>query len=95
MVDFTNLSSKFTNDNRCSQDVKCRIALAKKAFEDKANILKSIIDISLRKAYVWSTALYGYESWILGPTDRNRLESFEMWCYRRMLKIRWVDMVTN
>ena len=45
--------------------------------------------------YVWSVALYGSETWTIGVSEKKRLEAFEMWCYRRMLKIRWVDKVTN
>ena len=47
------------------------------------------------KRYVWSMALYGAETWTLRATDQKRLESFEMWCWRRMEKISWTDHVTN
>ena len=48
----------------------------------------------LVKCYVWSIALYGAETWTL-RADQKRLESFEMWCWRRMKKISWTDHVRN
>ena len=44
---------------------------------------------------MWSIAFYGCETWIIGAQENRRLEAFEMWCYRRILKVRWVDHVTN
>lgn len=50
---------------------------------------------SFLKVFVWSVALYGSETWTINSVDKKRIEAFEMWCYRRMLKIKWVDRVTN
>ena len=47
------------------------------------------------KCYVWNMVLYGAETWTLRATDQKRLESFEMWCCRRMEKISWTDHVRN
>jgi len=47
------------------------------------------------KCYVWSIALYGAEIWMLRAVDQKHLESFEMWCWRRMEKISWTDHVRN
>ena len=47
------------------------------------------------KCYVWSMALYGAETWTLRTTDQKRLESFEMWRWKRMEKISWTDHVRN
>ena len=49
----------------------------------------------LVRCYVWSIALYGAETWTLRSTDQKHLESFEMWCWRRMEKISWTDHVRN
>jgi hypothetical protein len=49
----------------------------------------------LVKCYIWSTALYGVETWTLQAVDQKHLESFEMWCWRRMEKISWTDHVRN
>jgi hypothetical protein len=57
------------------------------------------LDLELRKklvkCYVWSIALYGAETWMLRAMDQKHLESFEMWCWRRMEKIIWTDHVRN
>ena len=47
------------------------------------------------KCYVWSIASYGAETWTLRAVDKKHLESFEMWCWRRMEKISWTDHVRN
>ena len=49
----------------------------------------------LVKCYVWSIALYGAETWTLRAVDQKHLESFEIWCWRRMEKINWTDHVRN
>jgi hypothetical protein len=49
----------------------------------------------LCKCYIWSIALYGAETWTVRKVDQKYLESFEMWCWRRMEKISWTDRVTN
>ena len=47
------------------------------------------------RCYVWSIALYGAETWTLRATGQKHLESFEVWCWRRMEKISWTDHVRN
>jgi hypothetical protein len=49
----------------------------------------------LVKSYIWSIALYGIETWTLGKVDQKYLESFEMWCWKRMEKIIWTDRMKN
>ena len=75
------------------------VAVAKAAFNKKKNLFTSKLDFNLRKklvkCYVWSMALYGAETWTLRATDQKRLESFEMWFWRRMEKISWTDHVRN
>ena len=75
------------------------IAMAKVAFKKKKNLFTSKLDLNfmkkLVKCIVWSMALYGAENWTLRATDQKRLESFEMWCWRRMEKISWTDHVRN
>ena len=97
--EFCYLGSRITKDGRSRSDIKCRIAQAKRAFSKKYNLFTSKINLNVRKrflkVYVWSVALYGSENWTIGVSEKKRLEAFEMWCYRRMLKIRRVDKVTN
>jgi len=80
-----------TNDGRCTCEIRFRIAMAKAAFNKKKNLLTSKFDLNLRKklvkCYIWSMALYGAETWMLRAADQKYLESFEIWCWRRMEKI--------
>jgi hypothetical protein len=68
-------------------------------FNKKKNHFISKLDLHLRKKlvkrYIWSMALYGAETWTLWAVDQKNLESFEMWCWRRMEKISWTDHVRN
>jgi hypothetical protein len=76
-------------------------SVAKKiaAFKKKRALFTSTLDLELRKklvkCYVWSIALYGAETWTFRAVDQKHLESFEMWCWRRMEKISWTDHVGN
>jgi len=96
---FKYLGSILTNDGRCTCEIKCRIAMAKAAFNKKRTLFTSTLDLELRKklvkCYIWSIALYGVETWTLRTVDQKRLESFEMWCWRRMENISWTDHVRN
>jgi hypothetical protein len=73
--------------------------MAKAEFNKKKNLFTSKFDLNLRKklvkCYIWSMALYGAESWTLRAVDQKHLESFEMWCWRRMEKLSWTDRVRN
>jgi hypothetical protein len=96
---FKYLSSILTNDGKCTCEIKCRIAVAKAAFNKKSTLFNSTLDLELRKklvkCYIWSIALYGAETWTLRAMDQKHLESFEMWYWRRMEKIIWTDHVGN
>jgi len=73
--------------------------MAKAAFNKKKTLFTSKLDLNLRKklvkCYIWNMALYGAETWTLRTADQKYLESFEMWCWRRMEKISWTDHVRN
>jgi hypothetical protein len=72
--------------------------MARAAFNEK-NLFTSKLDLNLRKklvkCYIWSIALCGAETWTLRKMDQKYLESFDMWCWRRMEKISWTDRVRN
>jgi hypothetical protein len=76
------LGSILTNDRRCTCETKCRIAIAKAAFNKKRTLFTSTLDLGLRKrlvkCYVWSIALYGAETWTLPAVDQKNLGSFKM-----------------
>jgi hypothetical protein len=88
-----------TNNGRCTCEIKSRIATEKAALNKKMALFTSTLDLKLRKklvnCYVWSIALYGAETWTFRAVDQKYLESFEMWCWRRMEKIIWTDHVRN
>ena len=96
---FKYLGSTITNNGECTNDIRTRIALAKAAFNSRRSLLTGKLDLKLKKklvkCYVWSVALYGAETWTLRKKERNYLEAFEMWCWRRMEKISYMDRITN
>jgi hypothetical protein len=96
---FNYFGSMITNNARCTREIKSRIAMTKAAFNNKKILFTSKLDLKLRKklvkCYIWSIALYGAERWTLRKMDQKYLESFEMWCWRRMDKISWTDRVKN
>jgi hypothetical protein len=73
--------------------------MAKAAFNKKRVLFTGTLGLELRKklvkCYIWNTALYGADTWPLRAVYRKPLESVEMWCWRRMEKIRWTDRVRN
>jgi len=82
VASFKYLGSILTNDGRCTCEIKCRIAMAKAAFNKKRTHFARTLDLELRKklvkCYVWSIALYGAETWTLRAVDQKNLESFKI-----------------
>ena len=97
--EFKYLGSVITDDGYCETEIRRRIAKAKTSFTENEVLLTSNRNLQLRKRYmktvVWSNALYAAETWTMTSADIKRLEAFEMWCWRRMLKINWMDRITN
>ena len=98
--EFCYLGSRVTSDGRSKKEIVSRIAQAKRAFHMKKNLLTAEnTSIEVRKqfirCYIWSLFLYGSETWTLTAAEKSRVEAFEMWCYRRMMKIKWIDRVSN
>ena len=82
------------------EEIKIRIALAKSTFCSWSKVLTSRwlsmpLRLRMLKCYVWTRLLYGCETWTLKTAIMNRLEAFEMWSYRRILKISWTEKVRN
>ena len=97
---FKYLGTSLFEDWASGREIKCRIEQARQAFLKFRKVLScSEFDLQLRlrfvKCYVWPVLLYGVEGWTLKTSDINRLEAFEMWLYRRILKIPWTAKVTN
>ena len=96
---FKYLGSIITQEGNCSMEIKSRIAQGKVAFERERRTLIGKLRMELKKrfvkSFIWSVALYGSETWTIKAADKKHLEAFEMWIWRRMLKISWRDHKTN
>ena len=97
---FKYLGSCITRDGRCEEEIRARINMAKNAFQKiKSLVTNRAISMGLRKrflkTYVWSTLLYGCEAWTISKKLEEKLEAVEMWLLRRMMRISWVERVTN
>ncbi|XP_053246417.1 uncharacterized protein LOC128414733 [Podarcis raffonei] len=92
--DFTFLGSMITADADSSHKIKRRLLLGRKAMANLDSILKSR-DITLPtkvrivKAMVFPVVMYGSESWTIKKADRQRIDAFELWCWRRLLRVPW------
>ena len=88
-----------SDDGRCDTEIKIRIALAKEAFSKRKELLTKRfsrrVKKKLIKTLVWTTLLYGCETWTLRKDEIRRLEAMEMWLWRRMEKISYTERVTN
>ena len=98
--EFTYLGSVITWDNNCMKDIKLRIAKAKGVMSGFNSIWKSKVityktKLQILKTCVLSVALYACETWTLKKTDKDKLKAFEVYCYRRILRLSWTQKVTN
>ena len=96
---YTYLGSLITDDGRCIQEVKKRIGQAKSAFWKTRELLRGNVNIKLKlrllKCYVFSVLAYASETWTYSMEIKRKKRAFEMWTYRRLLKISWTRRVTN
>ena len=94
VTDFILGGSKITADGDCSHEIKRRLLLGRKAMTNLDSILKSR-DITLRtkiclvKAMVFPVVVYGCESWTVKKAEHRRIDAFELWCWRRLLRVSW------
>ena len=94
VTDFIFLGSKITADGDCSHDIKRRLLLGRKVMTKLDSILKSrdIIlptKVHLVKAMVLPVVMYGCESWTIKKAEHGRIDAFELWCWRRLLRVPW------
>ena len=93
-------SSKITADGECSHEIKRRFLLGRKAMTNLDSILKSR-DITLPKivhlvnVMVFPVVMYGCESWTIKTTESQRIDAFELWCWRRLLRVPWTARRSN
>ena len=100
VINFLCLGSKITGDHDCSHDMKRHLLLGGKAMTNLDSIFKSrdIIlptKVSLVKAMVFPVVMYGCESWTVKKAERQRTDAFELWCWRRLLRVPWTARRSN
>ena len=98
--DFIFLGSKIIADGDCSNEIKWYLLLGRKAMTKLVSILKSrdVIlptKVHLVKAMVFPVVMYGCESWTIKKADHQRIDAFELWCWRRVLRVSWTAKSSN
>ena len=100
VTDFIFGASKITADDDCSHEIKRRLLLGRKVTTNLDNILKSrditlSTKVCLVKAMVFLVVTYGCESWTIKKAERQRSDAFELWCWRRLLRVPWTARRSN
>ena len=100
MPDFILGGSKITADGDCSHEIKRHLFLGRKLMTNLDSILKSRgitlpTKVRLVKAMVFPVVMYGCESWTGKKAKRQRIDAFELWCWRRLLRVRWTARRSN
>ena len=98
--DFIFLSSKITVDGDCSHEIKRCLSLERKVMTNLDSIFKSRditlpTKVRLVKAMVFPVVMYGRESWTVKKAERQRIDAFELWCWRRLLRVPWTAWRSN
>ena len=101
VADFIFLGSKITSDGDCSNELKRHLLLGRKVMTSLDSILKSrdfvtlSTKVHLVKAMVFPVVMYGCESWTVNKAERRRIDAFELWCWRRLLRVHWTARRSN
>ena len=100
VTDFIFLGSKITTDGDCSHEIKRRLLLGRKGMTNLDSILKSRditlpTKVHLVKAMVFPIVMYGCESWTVKKAEHRRIDAFELWCWRRLLRAPWTARRSN
>ena len=97
---FMFLGSKITAGGECSHEIKRRLLLGRKVMTNLDSILKSrditlSTKVRLVKAMVFPVVMYGCESWTMKKAEHQRIDAFELWCWRRLLRVPWTARRSN
>ena len=100
MRDFIFLGSKITADGDCSHEIKRCLLLGRKIMTNLDSILKSRgitlpTKVHLVNAMAFPVVMFGCESWNIKKADRQRIDAFEVWCWRRLLRVPWTPRRSN
>ena len=98
--DFIFGGPKITVDSDCSHEIKRRLLLGRKVMTNLDSIFKSrditlLMKVSLVKAMVFPVVMYGYESWTIKKAELQRIDAFELWCWRRLSRVPWTARRSN
>ena len=98
--DFIFLGSKITADGDCSHEIKRCLLLGRKAMTNLDSIVKSRgitfpMKVCLVKAMVFPVVMYGCQSWTIKKSEHQRIDAFELWCWRRLLRVPWTARRSN
>ena len=94
VADFIFLGSKITVDGDCSHEIKRHLLIGRKVMTNLDSIIKSKnialpTKVRLGKAMIFPVVMYGYESWTIKKAECRRIDTFEVWCWRRLLRVPW------
>ena len=100
VADFILGGSKITADGDCSHEIKRRLLLGRKVMTNLHSMLKSrdmslSTKVRLVKAMVFLVVMYGCESWTIKKAERQRIDAFEVWCWRQLLRVPWTARRSN
>ena len=100
VTDFLFLGSKITADSDCSHEIKRLLLLGRKAMINLDSILESrditlLTKVRLVKAMIFPVVMYGCESWTIKKAEHSRIDAFELWCWRRLLRVPWTARRSN
>jgi len=100
VTDFTFMGSKITADGDCSHEIKRHLLLERKAVTNLDSILRSRditlpTKVHLVRAMVFPVVMYGCESWTIKKPGHQRIDAFELWCWRRLLRLPWTARRSN
>ena len=100
VADFIFLGSKITADGDCSREIKRHLLLGRKVMTNLDSMLKSRnitlpTKVCLVKAMVFPVVMYGCESWTVKKAEGRRIDAFELWCWRRLLRVPWTARRSN
>ena len=100
VADFIFLGSKISVDIDCSHNIQRHILLGRKGMTNLDSVLKSQVitlttKVRLVKAMVFPVVMYGCESWTIKTAEHRRIDAFELWCWRRLLRVPWTARRSN
>ena len=98
--DFIFGGSKITADSDCNHEIKGHLLFEKEAIINLDSLLKSRditlpTNVHLVKSMVFPVVMYGSESWTVKKAERRRIDAFELWCWRRLLRVPWTAIISS